>query len=217
MILYRPVGLEELVLIYRSGLKRFPPRLPEQPIFYPVLNHKYAAQISQNWNTMSGSLAGYVTEFDIEEAYAKSLPVRQAGANQHQELWVPAEALTEFNSHILDRIRVVAAYFAPTFSGLLPAAFSLRGKDARAQFEALWRIYKYSLMDFHGEITANHEVVFAHFPYWEQVLGLEGGIPEGDAKALLGAIQRVWCVAFPDVPLGVQAPRTRTPDDEAAS
>jgi len=28
MILYRPVGLNELRLIYESGLKVFPPRLP---------------------------------------------------------------------------------------------------------------------------------------------------------------------------------------------
>ena len=42
MILYRPVGLNELRLIYESGLKAFPPRLPEQPIFYPVLNLEYA-------------------------------------------------------------------------------------------------------------------------------------------------------------------------------
>ena len=39
MILYRPVGLEELELIYDSGMKAFPARMPKQPIFYPVLNH----------------------------------------------------------------------------------------------------------------------------------------------------------------------------------
>ena len=37
MTLYRPVGREELALIEASGYKSFPPRLPEQPIFYPVL------------------------------------------------------------------------------------------------------------------------------------------------------------------------------------
>jgi hypothetical protein len=40
--LYRPVGSEELALIRESGFGRFPPRLPEQPIFYPVLNEEYA-------------------------------------------------------------------------------------------------------------------------------------------------------------------------------
>ncbi|MDJ0699325.1 MAG: hypothetical protein QNJ07_05670 [Woeseiaceae bacterium] len=36
--LYRPVGPAELDLIRDSGWQEFPPRLPEQPIFYPVLN-----------------------------------------------------------------------------------------------------------------------------------------------------------------------------------
>lgn len=44
--LYRPVGPNELKLIAASGYREFPPRLPEQPIFYPVLNEEYARQIS---------------------------------------------------------------------------------------------------------------------------------------------------------------------------
>ncbi len=50
MILYRPVGTEELKLITGSGYLRFPPRLPEQPIFYPVLNEEYAVEIAAGWN-----------------------------------------------------------------------------------------------------------------------------------------------------------------------
>ena len=34
--LYRPVGQAELDLIAATGYRPFPPRLPEQPIFYPV-------------------------------------------------------------------------------------------------------------------------------------------------------------------------------------
>jgi putative RNA 2'-phosphotransferase len=41
-VLYRPVGPEELALIEASGCSAFPPRLPEQPIFYPVTNEPYA-------------------------------------------------------------------------------------------------------------------------------------------------------------------------------
>lgn len=44
--LYRPVGLFELRLIQASDFTGFPPRLPEQPIFYPVLNRDYAEQIA---------------------------------------------------------------------------------------------------------------------------------------------------------------------------
>jgi hypothetical protein len=42
--LYRPVGPEELDLITRSGWREFPPRLPDQPIFYPVTNEAYATE-----------------------------------------------------------------------------------------------------------------------------------------------------------------------------
>jgi hypothetical protein len=49
--LWRPVGPQELVLIKHSGWKRFPPRLPDQPIFYPVLNFGYAEQIARDWNS----------------------------------------------------------------------------------------------------------------------------------------------------------------------
>ena len=53
MIFYRPVLLHELRLIFENGLTAFPPRLPEQPIFYPVLNIDYARQIALDWNTKS--------------------------------------------------------------------------------------------------------------------------------------------------------------------
>jgi hypothetical protein len=36
--LWRPVGPAELDLIRASGMRAFPPRLPEQPIFYPYFN-----------------------------------------------------------------------------------------------------------------------------------------------------------------------------------
>src|SRR5437764_1880429 len=48
-ILFRPVGPKELDLIAKSGFREFPPRLPEQPIFYPVLNEEYARQIAKDW------------------------------------------------------------------------------------------------------------------------------------------------------------------------
>jgi hypothetical protein len=43
-MLYRSVGPEELELIERSGWRAFPPRLPEQPIFYPVVEKEYAVR-----------------------------------------------------------------------------------------------------------------------------------------------------------------------------
>jgi hypothetical protein len=194
------------LLIYRSGMRRFPPRLPEQPIFYPVLNAEYAKQIAQGWNTTSGSMAGYVTEFEVDDGYASSFQVRQVGAREHQELWVPAESLEEFNRHMLGPIELMGAYFGPDFVGVLPTAFSLRGKNARAQLDVLQGIHGYNLMDFHGEVTACHEAVFAHFPYWEQLMA-GGGDPRFQGKPLLDAIRQVWSGAFPALHLGLQPPR----------
>jgi hypothetical protein len=36
--LWRPTGPAELDLVRRLNWRAWPPRLPEQPIFYPVLN-----------------------------------------------------------------------------------------------------------------------------------------------------------------------------------
>lgn len=120
MILYRPVGLKELELIAQANFKAFPPRLPIQPIFYPVLNFEYAAQIAREWNTRDpvSRFVGFVTKFEIDDEYAARFEVQIVGSSQvHQELWVPAEELDEFNSHIVGKIDVVAAYTGTEFEG----------------------------------------------------------------------------------------------------
>ena len=64
--LYRPVGQKELDLIEGSGFQSFPPRLPEPPIFYPVLNEEYANQIARDWNArLNDDRVGFVTRFKI--------------------------------------------------------------------------------------------------------------------------------------------------------
>ena len=117
MILYRPVGLHELKLIAEAEYKAYPPRLPEQPIFYPVLNFEYAEQIARDWNTKSNSFAGFVTRFEVDEDYIEKFPVQVVGGQTHQELWVPADELAEFNSHIAGRIEVLASYYGEKFEG----------------------------------------------------------------------------------------------------
>ena len=107
--LFRPVGPAELDLIRDSGWKRFPPRLPEQPIFYPVLNQEYAAQIARDWNVKeSGS--GFVTRFEVDSNYLERFPKQVVGGSMHEELWVPAEELDEFNSKIVGAIKVVESF-----------------------------------------------------------------------------------------------------------
>jgi hypothetical protein len=117
MILYRPVGPKELELIAGSGFKAFPPRLPDQPIFYPVLNFEYATQIARDWNSKGPQGAGFVTKFDVEQSYFEQFEVHIVGSRIHQELWVPAEELEEFNHHIIGLITVEAAFYGEKFSG----------------------------------------------------------------------------------------------------
>jgi hypothetical protein len=117
--LFRPVGLYELRLIRDSGYTAFPPRLPEQPIFYPVLNQEYAAQIAREWNMpeeKSGYL-GVVTTFDVESAYLSQYEEKVVGSASHRELWIPAEDLAEFNRHIVGKIRVMSAFYGERYEG----------------------------------------------------------------------------------------------------
>jgi hypothetical protein len=107
--LYRPVGPRELALIAASGYRAFPPRLPEQPIFYPVLNEEYARQIAERWNVPQSG-AGYVTRFQVRADFLSRYDVQKVGSTIHQEYWIPAEELDEFNRNIVGTIEVVAEY-----------------------------------------------------------------------------------------------------------
>ena len=109
MRLYRPVGQAEYDLIAQSGFTAYPPRLPEQPIFYPVLNERYAREIAEKWNKSypDSQYTGYVTTFEIDDGYISQFPVQTVGASYHQELWIPAEELETFNRHIIGTIAIL--------------------------------------------------------------------------------------------------------------
>ena len=85
LTLYRPVGPKELVLIEASHWRAFPPRLPDQPIFYPVTNEEYATQIARDWNVRHDG-AGFVTRFQMDAAFAKRYPEQRVGGSIHTEL-----------------------------------------------------------------------------------------------------------------------------------
>lgn len=111
LLLYRPVNQQELDLIAASGWQEFPPRPAEQPIFHPVLNEEYATQIARDWN-VSCCGVGYLLRFAVDAEYAATFPAQNAGNREHEELWVPADELAEFNRHILGQIEVVAVFRA---------------------------------------------------------------------------------------------------------
>jgi hypothetical protein len=108
-ILYRPTGEHELALIQASGYIAFPPRLSWQPIFYPVLYEAYATQIARDWNARDGK-HGYVTRFAVHTAFLARYQIHQVGSALHQEYWIPAEDLEEFNHHLVGPIEVIAEF-----------------------------------------------------------------------------------------------------------
>ena len=112
--LFRPVGMKELELVRESGMKTFPPRLPTQPIFYPVLNEEDATQIARDWNTndaVSG-YRGFVLRFEVGKEFLDRYDVHRMGARTHDEYWIPAGELTAFNDHIVGEIQVIAEFGA---------------------------------------------------------------------------------------------------------
>jgi hypothetical protein len=107
--LFRPTGPAELELVRASGFKRWPPRLPDQPIFYPVTNEQYAAQIARDWN-VKASGSGFVTRFQVRASFMRRYPIQCVGGSDHTEWWVPAEDLEELNDNIVGVIEVIREF-----------------------------------------------------------------------------------------------------------
>ena len=107
--LFRPIGPEELALLEKSDFLRWPPRLPDQPIFYPVTNEAYAREIAERRN-VPASDSGYVTRFEINSDWLAQFDPQVVGAARHTEYWIPAERLQEMNDQISGHIEVIAKF-----------------------------------------------------------------------------------------------------------
>ena len=111
VILYRPTGPEEIALVKESGFRRWPPRLPDQPIFYPVTNEQYAMQIARDWNVKASGY-GCVTRFHVKSSFMNRYPIHQVGGSEHTEWWVPAEELEQLNENIVGLIEFIHEFRA---------------------------------------------------------------------------------------------------------
>lgn len=107
--LWRPTGPEELQLVEESGWTAWPPRLPDQPIFYPVLNEDYAERIARDWNVKASGV-GHVTRFEVRRRFLDDFDVQQAGGRTILEYWIPAEQLDALNAEIVGRITLVSTF-----------------------------------------------------------------------------------------------------------
>jgi hypothetical protein len=202
-ILFRPVGLHELALIWDSGMREFPPRLPHQPIFYPVANVEYATQMARDWNTRdeSSGFAGYVTLFGVPTSYLEKFAPHTVGSSVHVEYWIPAEQLSEFNASIQGAIRVDGAYFGEGFRGCVPDKFGLKGKDAVSQFVSMSKTFDHSTMDFVSEVSANRKAVYLNFLFWAQFDFTPMGIEMARRDAIIEKFREAWNFNHIDVPL----------------
>jgi hypothetical protein len=186
--LYRPVGLIELDLILDANLKKFPPRLDWQPIFYPVLNVAYAIEIAQKWNLTdkASGYSGFVTSFDIPQSYADTFAVQNVGGTIHNELWVLAEQLDEFNANIQGCIQIEAAFYGEKYEGILTNSIFFKNQNARQQILTLSRLDFEQLQKI---IVSEYKTVFANFAFWQK---------QAQNAALLQQISQIWRQEFPN-------------------
>lgn len=107
--LFRPVNDKELALIKEMQYAGFPPRLADQPIFYPVINEAYATQITKDWNVPTYGV-GYVVKFEMQTDYLSQYPIQNVGGKQHDKLWIPSDELAVFNKHIVGKVEVISKF-----------------------------------------------------------------------------------------------------------
>ncbi|AEI64519.1 hypothetical protein [Corallococcus macrosporus] len=203
LTLYRPVGLKEAELILDSGCSAFPPRLPDQPIFYPVMNAEYARQIARDWNTpdAGSGYAGFVTAFGVDADYASRFPVRTVGNSLHQELWVPAEDLATFNQHIQGPVRFTEAWYGPEYRGPATSLGSLE-----RQFLALFEQGRDTL----PLLQANTAACLFNAAWWSSTQPAAQGLDPSNHRALLDRLRQSWVALHPTWPLPAPGRNPRT-------
>ena len=109
ILLYRPTGPSEFELLKENNYSCWPPRLPDQPIFYPVVYQAYAEEISKRWNVPSKGVA-YVTRFRVKKEFMDNYELHQVGTKLHIEYWIPVEDLEELNRNIVGKIEVIGEF-----------------------------------------------------------------------------------------------------------
>lgn len=189
--LYRPVGKKELELIIGTKSKAYPPRLDWQPIFYPVLNYDYAAQIALDWNTKDefSGYCGFVTEFEMDKAYLEQFEVQNVGGAMHNELWVPSEQLSDFNQQIIGHIQVTGAFYGENYVGLVEGSIHFANLNAQQQLDKLKEMPLEGISDL---MEKEPNAFLINFSYWKNNLKEE---------TFCNTIKETWVNVLPDLSL----------------
>jgi hypothetical protein len=202
--LFRPIGLHELALLWDSGMRAFPERLAQQPIFYPVVNLDYASQIARDWNTpdANSGFAGFVTQFEVSSTYLSKYELHTAGSAAHREYWIPAREMNSFNKAISGLISVEEAYFGPEFVGYIPDDQRLKGLTAADQFKILSNILDFA--DFSSEVSANRKAVFLNCLSWLNSDPASLGINHEQQHLFFTRLAKAWDSNQIETPLPIR-------------
>lgn len=139
-----------------------------------------------------------MTEFDINEEYVSKYEPHIVGSAQHEELWVPAEKLSEFNLQIVAPIRISHAFYGEQYIGK-----NNKMEDASyiEQFILFRNLKNYNLMDFSYSIQESWKAVAFNYIAWSNY-DYTQDIEEIEKKSLLQEIKEIliqnkkWFFAF---------------------
>lgn len=106
MTLFRAVGNEELKLIETADWRKFPPRLADQPVFYPTTDNAVAARNARDWSLPNDQSA--VVRFEAEGGPWTNMFLNKPGDHRHDEKsWMLAEIL---NPRLRSRLLVTERF-----------------------------------------------------------------------------------------------------------
>ncbi|MCL2859318.1 MAG: hypothetical protein FWF46_01845 [Oscillospiraceae bacterium] len=187
MKLYKPVGLFEMEKILESDGNGFPDRLPEQPIFYPVVNYSYAIQIAEKWNkdNYNSGFSGYVTEFNIADEYIKNYEIHCVGDKNCKEYWIPSNQLAVFNQNITDKIKIIEAFYGEQYNGIKPSGLSsFKEEKINNQFNLLKNTLSYNPFDFSCTVFVEWELINLNLLYWSKNIDKSDNVVKEMSKCL---------------------------------
>ncbi len=200
MRIFKPVGLEELRLMYEANMRSLAPGGPDHSAATFHLDNGEADAVARSRITKDDPFAGYVVQVDVDEEGAAVLSRFLTGEGTRRKAHLPAEEVPRLNDHLAGQMTVTSAHFGPEFRGYIPTMFNFAHRDALGQFVMLANLLDYSRMDFIGEIHANSAAVFLHLPYWSDCNLDRTDVPEPKRSSILASILDTWSKELPQLP-----------------
>jgi hypothetical protein len=75
-----------------------------------VRSEDYATKIARDGNAPA-STSGYVTRFRVRRDFLDRCQIHNAGGQDHEEYWIPAEDFSPFNGAIVGKLeKIIAGY-----------------------------------------------------------------------------------------------------------